>query len=103
MTHQVRAVLEQALKAPDGEWYGLQIAAATGLPGGTLYPILARIEQAGWVAARWEDPAAHRANGRLPRRDYRFTPDGAEQAAAWLARPRGRRANAAEPWPPGNR
>jgi hypothetical protein len=28
---------------------------ATGLASGTLYPLLVRLERAGWVAARWED------------------------------------------------
>jgi Predicted transcriptional regulators len=28
--------------------------AATGLPSGTIYPILRRLQDAGWVTADWE-------------------------------------------------
>jgi PadR family transcriptional regulator PadR len=68
------------------EHYGLQFCEETGLPSGTIYPIVARLEQLGWVASSWEDPAEHVTEGRPRRRYYRLTDDGAEQARDALAR-----------------
>jgi PadR family transcriptional regulator, regulatory protein PadR len=82
MTMQTRLVLRLALQDPGREWYGLQMIEATGLPAGTIYPIIARLERHGWLESRWEDPAEHVAAGRPRRRYYRFTPDGLERAQA---------------------
>jgi DNA-binding PadR family transcriptional regulator len=58
---------------------GADIARATHLASGTLYPTLLRLEQAGWVESRWEtgDP---RALGRPRRRFYQVTGVGARRA-----------------------
>jgi PadR family transcriptional regulator len=88
MTLQTLAVLRVLLNDPLGEHYGLEIAKAAGLPGGSLYPILARIERDGWVTSNWEELDEHEA-GRRRRRYYRLTPDGtvwAKQALAATAR-----------------
>ena len=79
MTTSVLKVAAALLADPAAERYGLQLMQATGLPSGTLYPILVRLERAGWVEARWEeaDPAAE---GRPARRYYRLTADGAVEA-----------------------
>ena len=39
--------------------FGLELIRATGRASGTLYPILARLEDAGWVESEWErvDPS----------------------------------------------
>jgi len=52
-------VLEVLLDGND-ELYGLKIAKAAGRPTGSVFPILARLEQLGWVTSEWEsgDPAA---------------------------------------------
>jgi PadR family transcriptional regulator PadR len=79
MTASVLKVAAALLADPTAERYGLQLMQATGLPSGTLYPILVRLERAGWVESRWEqaDPAAE---GRPARRYYRLTRDGAVEA-----------------------
>jgi PadR family transcriptional regulator, regulatory protein PadR len=79
MTLHSLVVLKVFANDPLDEHYGLEICRAAGLPGGTIYPILARFEQAGWLTSIWEqiDPVAA---GRRPRRLYRLTPSGAEQA-----------------------
>jgi DNA-binding PadR family transcriptional regulator len=59
-----------------GYSYGFDIMDATGLPSGTVYPLLRRLERLGCVAARWEDRAAARREGRPPRRHYRITGAG---------------------------
>jgi len=95
MTLQAKMVLQLALQDPGREWYGLQMIEATGLPAGTIYPIIARLERYGWLESRWEDPAEHEAAGRPRRRYYRFTADGAERARLALApAPRPRRSAA---------
>jgi PadR family transcriptional regulator, regulatory protein PadR len=86
MTLQTRLVLQVLLSEPTGQHYGLQLCAETGLAAGTIYPILARLEQAGWVESCWEDPATHIAEGRPRRRYYRLTGQGAVQAAEALRR-----------------
>jgi DNA-binding PadR family transcriptional regulator len=86
MTLQTQLVLRALLDEPSKERYGLELSDLVGLPSGTIYPILARLEQAGWVDSAWEDPAAHEAARRPRRRFYRLTPDGAEQARDALAR-----------------
>ncbi len=84
-------VLEAFLAEPAAERYGLDIMRATGCPSGTIYPILTRLQSAGWLQAHWEDidPVAA---GRPPRRWYRLTPEGVESARAELAAHRQRRA-----------
>jgi DNA-binding PadR family transcriptional regulator len=63
--------------------YGLEVIERTGLPSGTVYPLLARLESEGWVTSQWEDgdPGA-----RGPRkRFYEIAVVGAESARAALA------------------
>jgi PadR family transcriptional regulator len=86
MTLQTQLVLRALLQEPAREQYGLELCAETGLPSGTVYPIVARLEQAGWLASRWEDPNEHITEGRPRRRYYRLTDGGAEQARTALAR-----------------
>jgi DNA-binding PadR family transcriptional regulator len=86
MTLQTQLVLRALLEEPTKERYGLELGELVGLPSGTIYPILARLEHAGWVNSAWEDPAAHEVTGRPRRRFYWLTSDGADQARAALAR-----------------
>lgn len=69
MTYPTAAVL-QALAG--GFRYGFDIAQATGLRRGTVYPILRRLEQAGLVRSRWEEGTTPRDEGRPPRKYYRL-------------------------------
>ncbi|GAA1641194.1 PadR family transcriptional regulator [Catellatospora bangladeshensis] len=72
LTVPVVRVLAALVDDPAGEHYGMTLMQASGLPSGTLYPILARLKEAGWVEKRWEeiDPAAA---GRPARAYYRLT------------------------------
>jgi len=93
LTLQTQLVLGIFLDDPLRERYGLELAELVGLPTGTIYPILARLEQIGWVTSEWEDPAVHEAAGRPRRRFYRVTGDGevsARQALAHVLRARRR-------------
>jgi DNA-binding PadR family transcriptional regulator len=86
-------VFEVMLASPEPRW-GLELIKATGRPSGTVYPLLDRLEKAGWLTSHWDDDAS-RPGPR--RRMYRLTADGAAAArdalrtkarpAAWVARP----------------
>jgi DNA-binding PadR family transcriptional regulator len=84
MTLQVQLVLRVLLDQAEREVYGLEIVDATGLPPGTIYPIMARLESAGWVGSRWEQADEH-ADGRPRRRYYTLTGDGLTAARAALS------------------
>lgn len=85
MTIPVQLVLRAMLAEPGTEMYGLQICQESGLPSGTIHPILARLEKLGWLESRWED-VVPRDEGRPRRRYYRLTDDGAERARPAVAR-----------------
>lgn len=85
MTMATQLVLRAFLADPAAELYGSEIADAAGLMSGTVHPILARLESAGWVESRWED-VDPQAVGRPARRYYRITADGVQSARAELAR-----------------
>jgi len=56
--------------------YGFDIMDVTGLPSGTVYPALRRLEKAKLIESKWEDEAAaHRAQ-RPARRYYKLTATG---------------------------
>jgi len=79
LTLQTITILRVLLDSPS-EWrYGREIIKAVGVRGGTVYPTLARLENAGWLDRRREsiDPVAE---GRPARIHYRLTGEG-ERAA----------------------
>lgn len=87
MTLQTQLVLRALLESPAKARYGLELSQAAGLPTGTIHPILARLENAGWLESHWEDQSEIEKTDppRPRRRYYRFAPDGAESARLALA------------------
>jgi DNA-binding PadR family transcriptional regulator len=83
MTIQTIKVLGAFGSHPEEGLSGAGIARATGLQSGTLYPILSRLEQAGWLESEWEDGDPS-SLGRPRRRLYRITAFGARSAQAAL-------------------
>ena len=75
LTYPTAAVL---LAIQEGHRYGFDVMDATGLPDGTVYPILRRLERRGVLTGVWEDEARARKEQRPPRRYYRLTPVGVE-------------------------
>jgi PadR family transcriptional regulator, regulatory protein PadR len=63
------------MSCPEAVLSGAEIGRSTKLQTGTLYPILARLERAQWLASRWEDGDPHTL-GRPRRRLYWITPLG---------------------------
>src|SRR5262245_2579864 len=70
---QALAVLDALAEAPRSWRYGLEIAAATDLKSGSLYPILARLDERGMVESKWLEPEKP---GRPARHAYRITAAG---------------------------
>jgi len=77
LSHQSLRILQAFLQNPRQELCGSDIIKATGLPSGTLYPILLRFEQHGLLISRWEEQEASEL-GRPRRRLYLITPNGYE-------------------------
>lgn len=75
MTLATQAVLRVLLDDPTTSRYGFDIARDAGLATGSLYPILARLEQAGWVTSSWEEQGSDN-EGRPRRRYYSLTGEG---------------------------
>lgn len=48
----------------------------TGLPSGTVYPAMRRLERDGLIASRWESQTIADAEQRPPRKYYRLTRAG---------------------------
>jgi predicted transcriptional regulator len=77
VTRRTRRILA-AIHTLDQPW-GLTICRETGLGPGTVYPILERLQAAGWIGSRTE---ASTHPGRPPRTVYHLTLRG--QTAASL-------------------
>jgi DNA-binding PadR family transcriptional regulator len=70
----------------DGHRFGLDMMEATGLPSGTVYPTLARMEARAYVESEWEEARDAKAAGRPRRRYYRVTAEGARALSEALER-----------------
>jgi DNA-binding PadR family transcriptional regulator len=66
--------------------YGFDIMDASGLPGGTVYPALRRLESAGLVKSKWESQAIATKAKRPRRRYYEISKSGGEALANALKR-----------------
>jgi PadR family transcriptional regulator PadR len=84
MSLQTLRVLEAFLENPSDQLSGADVQKRSRLASGTLYPILLRLESAGWFVSRWEtiDPSIA---GRPRRRLYRLTPGGLARASEVFA------------------
>jgi|SRR4051794_10041260 PadR family transcriptional regulator PadR len=80
----LRSLLEAAREHPAREVYGLELCEQLGLGFGTVYRILARLHNAGWVNRRAEGTGAGAAN-RAARIYYWLTEEGADSARQALA------------------
>lgn len=78
------AVILQAVA--NGYLYGFDIIDITGLPGGTVYPALRRLEELGYLASKWEEPSIAQSEPRPPRKYYELTRAGHEALAEAVKR-----------------
>ncbi|MFE8016129.1 PadR family transcriptional regulator [Streptomyces antibioticus] len=88
MTLPTITVLDVLTNAAGEDVHGLEICSRAKLGTGTVYPMLSRLEKAGWVSARWEEDEtwqeAATESWRPRRRYYKVT--GAGKAALEQAR-----------------
>lgn len=70
----------------NGVRHGFDILDVTGLPSGTVYPILRRLEREALASAQWEDAAIAHDEQRPPRRYYELTAAGKTVLATAVAR-----------------
>lgn len=75
---QTRAVLASLVGERDRWRHGYELSKETGLASGTLYPLLIRLADRGYLESKWEDSDAP---GRPPRHLYRLTAAGRQYAA----------------------
>jgi PadR family transcriptional regulator, regulatory protein PadR len=88
ITAPLERVFRVFLDDPAALRYGYDLMKAAGLPSGTLYPLLARLQARGLVASAWETP---HQDGERPRRYYHLTGEGIEVARLELAQLSARR------------
>lgn len=69
------------MQCSSGGLSGAEIAKATGLATGTLYPILFRLEKSAWLKSNWEEVSPSEAK-RPRRRLYRVTALGETEGRA---------------------
>jgi DNA-binding PadR family transcriptional regulator len=72
-SRQTRALLAAFLERSQTWRHGYDLAKETGLKSGTLYPLLMRLSEQGFLESRWQE--AERP-GLPPRHVYRLTATG---------------------------
>jgi DNA-binding PadR family transcriptional regulator len=98
ITLAVAQVLSEFLDDVTTPRYGYELMQRTGFDSGKIYPILARLERAGWLVRRSEEVDPTKV-GRPVRRHYRLTAEGASAARLELAHLR--QGLAGSSWRPG--
>jgi len=91
ITNQLVAVLKALLDDTGRERYGLELMASTGLSSGTLYPILHRLVEDGWLVRTRDAPSDAGGTGR---RLYKLSGVGQSVAEDIIASRSGRRRRA---------
>lgn len=71
MTEQELALMQVLLEHGNDWTYGYDLSRATGLKSGTLYPMLIRFADRGWLDHEWRHEL-----GEKPRHMYRLTSVG---------------------------
>ncbi len=97
LTRTATRTLLTFLEAPRSWRYGYDLMKVADISSGTLYPLLARLTEDGWLESRWEESELP---GKPPRQLYRLTATGRIQArhaleraqASWLRPPHTRKA-----------
>jgi PadR family transcriptional regulator, regulatory protein PadR len=68
------AIILQAIHC--GYVYGYNVMEVTGLPSGTVYPAMRRLEQDGLIRSQWERQSIAEEELRPARKYYKITPSG---------------------------
>ena len=84
ITPRMATVLKVFLEDPDHPRYGFELMKLTGMASGSLYPVLAKLDGAGWLTKGKED-IDPRAAGRPARTNYTITGAAVSAARVQLA------------------
>lgn len=83
LTMATMAVLDVLMSAgPDQKIWGFRLCEEANLGSGTVYPLLERLEQTGWVESHWEE---NPPGDRPRRRFYEITGAGRADYRSALA------------------
>ena len=80
----IAALVLQTISA--GYNYGFDVMEVTGLPSGTVYPALRRLEQQELIKSSWETERTAFAEQRPARKYYTLTREGKETLSKAIAR-----------------
>jgi len=78
LTYASAAILQAVAS---GYLYGFDIIDVTGMPGGTVYPALRRLQEAGYLVSRWEKQSIAETQPRPARKYYDLTKEGQQVLA----------------------
>src|SRR4249919_1292639 len=73
LSYSATAILQAVA---NGSGYGFDVMDATGLPSGTVYPALRRMETAGLIRSHWEDQVVAQREQRPARKYYELSKSG---------------------------
>ena len=79
---QTLSLLGALLQQPRTWCHGYDLCIATRIKSGTLYPILLRLSDRGFLEHKWQES---RESGRPPRHVYRLTAGGIAYARVQIA------------------
>lgn len=77
-----QTILVMLLEARSRWSHGYELAQGANIKSGTLYPLLIRLAEQGYLEAEWQAPAQA---GRPPRHAYRLTSAGVQLARSLAA------------------
>ncbi len=77
LSAHARRILAALLDGGASWSHGYELARIAHVKSGTLYPLLIRLEEQGYLEAEWQQPAER---GRPARHAYRLTPSGMKLA-----------------------
>jgi PadR family transcriptional regulator PadR len=87
-TYTAVQVARHLLKRPLDQHWGTELRSALALQAGTLYPILGKMQRAGWLTSQWETVTEAREDvalpGRAVRKYYMVTTEGPESGLVAL-------------------
>ena len=83
LTYSTTVILQAVAS---GYLYGFDIIDITGAPGGTVYPALRRLEEAGYLVSKWEKQSISQAAPRPARKYYKLTRAGRDALAEAVKR-----------------
>ena len=83
LSYSATAILQSVA---NGYQYGFDIMDVTGLPSGTVYPALRRLEDGGLVISKWEKHQIAQKELRPPRKYYELMRAGEDALAEAVKR-----------------